>query len=209
MTLRNREPALVRREHAKVRRGPALVACERTLLVPATPPRAWHDNSWWACRPIVTVQAGVRSENRPSGRRSSPSAWQLDFVARPSDARNDAEPSRRERAEPFPVRGTLARCVLAVSRGAPAGSERERERERCIDADASTYGLIRARKGSRHVCPQRTHAKTTPHQRSGHTLSQEPSAKLVKSIQKTDPNPNLSLPAPAGGRHDKSNIHSW
>ena len=42
--------------------------------------------------------------------------------------------------------------------------ERERERERCISsAEASTYGPVRARGDPWHVCPQLTHAKTTPH----------------------------------------------
>ena len=41
--------------------------------------------------------------------------------------------------------------------------QRERERERCVsDADASRYEPLRARTDPHHICPHRTHAKTTP-----------------------------------------------
>src|ERR1039458_3623316 len=45
---------------------------------------------------------------------------------------------------------------------AKSGIERERERERCVSsADASTYGTRWAHDDPHHICPCRTHAKTT------------------------------------------------
>jgi hypothetical protein len=68
--------------------------------------------------------------------------------------------------------------------------KRERERERCVSsADASTYGPEWARCDPWHVCPQLTHAKTTPH----HAIRLSPLPrsmcvlqKRLKSIQTTD-----------------------
>jgi hypothetical protein len=71
--------------------------------------------------------------------------------------------------------------------------KRERERERCVSAaDASTYGTETARGDPWHVCPQLTHAKTTPH-----VLIRPSPLKSLTSAQTGPwdrPKPDLSCP---------------
>ena len=76
--------------------------------------------------------------------------------------------------------------------------QRERERERCGSAAAaSCYRPIRVRNDPHHICPQRTHAKTTPL----HAIRPSPLTspdKRLTSTQKINPNLNL-FPCPQPG----------
>jgi hypothetical protein len=65
----------------------------------------------------------------------------------------------RPKARPEPARSS----VLAPFSALRSQLQRERERERCTgDAGASTYGALSGHADPHHICPQRTHANTTP-----------------------------------------------
>src|ERR1700691_5029705 len=86
------------------------------------------------------------------GRQTPSCAWRGSFE------------QEAKRGEPRLARRPEHRLDGAVRREVLLGQERERERERCISsAEASTYGAEMARGDPWHVCPQLTHAKTTPH----------------------------------------------
>jgi len=86
--------------------------------------------------------------------------------------------------------------------------KRERERERCVSAaDASTYGTLWAHNDSRHVCPRKTHAKTTPL----HAVQPSPyyvsPVKRLKPTQEARPKPDLSMPNhPLTESYDNKNV---
>ena len=79
----------------------------------------------------------------------------------------------REIQKPSPRRGREPAMIRCLDQGR-YWDKRERERERCVSAaDASTNGPVQARSNPRHVCPQRTHAKTTPSSKRSRSLSKE------------------------------------
>ena len=70
-------------------------------------------------------------------------------------------------------------------RPAVSAEQRERERERCVsDADASSYGPLRARNDPQHRCPYRTHANTTPHHHDQALSPTIPCYKRLKPINR-------------------------
>jgi hypothetical protein len=116
--------------------------------------------SWWSDgRDLPSMCARVRI---------SPCVQQWDALpANRTVSLRDAAGGGETCLNPPPTRAP-ERPVRAKRRGAGfsplSGAERERERERCVsDADASSYGPALGAIDPRHECPQRTHAKTTPH----------------------------------------------
>ncbi len=102
-------------------------------------------------------------------------------------------------------------AVIRASRGDPKTAvtgrldegcywdKRERERERCVSAaDASTYSAEWARDDPWHVCPQLTHAKTTPHV----LIRPSPLQSLTsaRTGPGTDPNPIYRAPTSHHGK---------
>jgi hypothetical protein len=120
------------------------------------------------------------------GRRTSPSAQRDSF-----------EPCTQRYALPNPARGPAAGDDSAVRPGVLQGQERERERERCVSAaDASTYGRTRVRNDPLHICPQRTHAKTTPHHLDTDPSPKGPCKTLAIDPPENRPKPDLFPSAP-------------
>src|SRR5580692_12208453 len=78
------------------------------------------------------------------------------------------------------------------------GAERERERERCVsDADASSYGPFRARNDPQHICPERTHANTTPHHLTRSLSTTSPAARAQANPEdRPKPSPISNAPKP-------------
>jgi hypothetical protein len=101
--------------------------------------------------------------------------------------RRDENQLENDRERPQRRQNQAVRLINPVQR------ERERERERCVsDADASSYGTITARNGPQHICPQRTHANTTPHHAVRPLSHYIPCYAFV--IDPADqPKPNLSI----------------
>jgi hypothetical protein len=124
----------------------------------------------------------------------APSAAHAEWTELREARRTELREARRvpiRARETLPARGTATSDDLAVRPAALAGQERERERERCVSAaDASTNGRVQARSNPRHVCPQRTHAKTAPSTKRSRSLSKRnPLIRTTGRPLREDPNP--------------------
>src|SRR5580692_565340 len=89
------------------------------------------------------------------------------------------------------------------------GAERERERERCVsDADASSYGPFRARNDPQHICPERTHANTTPHHLTRSLSTTSPAARAqANPDDRPKPSPISKAPLNHGNTTTNNYIH--
>ena len=166
---------------------------------PAHHERPANQSTWRATRSVVS-QLRRHARGRPN--RSGLAGRSLPHNCAFGLALHHADGNRHcAHGRPLsPPRGGLRPSAVGPLNQQRYWDKRERERERCIsNADASTYGPVRPRGDSRHMCPARTHAKTAPSPKRYRSLSKKnPLLRCKVDHQGKTQTRSIYVPAPKG-----------